>query len=68
MDDCYNAYFAVREALLGKAIQNKIQSLNKTEDLITFAKVGCAFVMRICADEYQIFQHFFPESGNQNVQ
>jgi len=44
MDDCYNAYFAAREALLGRVIQSKIQLLSRNDDLISFVFSSCFFL------------------------
>ncbi|KAI8930236.1 Sec34-like family-domain-containing protein [Entophlyctis helioformis] len=56
--DCFSAYFVVRRTLLTPFISEHIRSINNAS-LLDFVANGCAYMIRLCADEYQLFRQFF---------
>ncbi|GBB87592.1 hypothetical protein RclHR1_14060001 [Rhizophagus clarus] len=60
LNDCYNAYFSVRQQLLIPVIYTKIQELEPTgQDVLSFARNGYAYMLNLCSDEYALFYNFF---------
>ncbi|RIA80198.1 Sec34-like family-domain-containing protein [Glomus cerebriforme] len=60
LNDCYNAYFSVRQQLLIPVIYMKIQELEPTgQDILSFARNGYAYMLNLCSDEYSLFYNFF---------
>ncbi|CAG8512769.1 11132_t:CDS:10 [Rhizophagus irregularis] len=60
LNDCYNAYFSVRQQLLIPVIYTKIQELEPTgQDILSFARNGYAYMLNLCSDEYSLFYNFF---------
>ncbi|KAL2918197.1 Golgi transport complex subunit 3 [Polyrhizophydium stewartii] len=58
--DCFAAFFVVRRTLLGPFIADHIKTINSaTTSLLEFTAKGCAYMIRLCADEYQLFRQFF---------
>ncbi|XP_059143822.1 conserved oligomeric Golgi complex subunit 3-like isoform X2 [Physella acuta] len=59
--DCYNFYFSQREALLGPSISTTITDLasKHVRDHCALMRSGCAFMVHVCEDEYQLFFNFF---------
>ncbi|KAI7847278.1 Sec34-like family-domain-containing protein [Circinella umbellata] len=57
--DTLNAYFQTRQNLLGPIISRKIQELSPYGDLLSFARNGCAYMMNLCMDEFNLFYNFF---------
>nr|KAJ3422367.1 Golgi transport complex subunit 3 [Polyrhizophydium stewartii] len=62
--DCFAAFFVVRRTLLGPFIADHIKTINSaTTSLLEFRVLqtakGCAYMIRLCADEYQLFRQFF---------
>ncbi|KAH6567893.1 hypothetical protein BASA82_000752 [Batrachochytrium salamandrivorans] len=58
--DCFTAYFVARRTLLSPFISAHIMSLNASSSgLLDFTESGCAYMIRLCADEYQLFRQFF---------
>ncbi|KAI9246933.1 Sec34-like family-domain-containing protein [Phascolomyces articulosus] len=57
--DTLNAYFQTRQNLLGPVISRKIQELGPYGDLLSFARSGCAYMMNLCMDEFNLFYNFF---------
>ncbi|XJO73885.1 hypothetical protein BDV3_004794 [Batrachochytrium dendrobatidis] len=58
--DCFTSYFVVRRALLTPFITNHMTNLSSTSSgLLDFTANGCAYMIRLCADEYQLFRQFF---------
>ncbi|KAL0135965.1 Sec34-like family-domain-containing protein [Mucor lusitanicus] len=65
-EDMLHAYFQTRQQLLSPLISKKIQQLGPSDkDLLDFAKNGCAYMMSLCSDEYNLFYNFFQKSGEQ---
>ncbi|CEP06997.1 hypothetical protein [Parasitella parasitica] len=67
-EDMLHAYFQTRQQLLSPLISKKIQQLGPgVKDLLDFAKNGCAYMMSLCSDEYNLFYNFFQQSGEQEL-
>ncbi|KAI9090258.1 Sec34-like family-domain-containing protein [Phlyctochytrium arcticum] len=54
LGDCLSIYFAVRQNLLAPYIALNVQSLVECGDILTMVRSGCAYVMRLCADEVRL--------------
>ncbi|GAA5814892.1 hypothetical protein MFLAVUS_008395 [Mucor flavus] len=66
--DMLQVYFQTRQQLLGPLISKKIQQLGPNDkDLLGFAKNGCAYMMSLCSDEFNLFYNFFQKSGEQEL-
>ncbi|KAJ3287812.1 Golgi transport complex subunit 3 [Borealophlyctis nickersoniae] len=59
LGDCFKTYFWVRQTLLGPYIAAQIQSISTGTDVLTISRSGCAYMMRLCADEYALFYQYF---------
>ncbi|CAO3654870.1 unnamed protein product [Mucor hiemalis] len=67
-EDMIHAYFQTRQQLLGPLLSKKIQQLGPNDkDLLGFAKNGCAYMMSLCSDEYNLFHNFFQKTGEQEL-
>ncbi|KAI9489876.1 Sec34-like family-domain-containing protein [Zychaea mexicana] len=64
--DTLNAYFQTRQNLLGPVISRKTQELGPYGDLLAFARNGCAYMMNLCMDEFNLFYNFF-RSGDDEL-
>ncbi|CAG8514323.1 7608_t:CDS:10 [Paraglomus brasilianum] len=60
LNDCYKAYFVVRQQVLIPAIVAQIQEISASgQDILTFARTGYAYMLDLCSDEYSLFYNFF---------
>lgn len=61
LTDCHNLYFNQREILLGPSISTTISDLasKHVRDHCALMRSGCAFMVHVCEDEYQLFFNFF---------
>lgn len=59
--DCHQCYFTQRELLVGPSVSAAISELasNHQRDHCSLVRSGCAFLVHVCEDEYQLFQQFF---------
>ncbi|KAI9314096.1 Sec34-like family-domain-containing protein [Dichotomocladium elegans] len=65
--DIINAYFQTRQNLLGPVISRKIQEFGPNHgDLLAFTRNGCAYMMGLCLDEFNLFFNLFP-SGDDDL-
>ncbi|KAK3783773.1 hypothetical protein RRG08_063434 [Elysia crispata] len=64
LTDCHNMYFSQREILLGPSISTTISDLasKHVRDHCALMRSGCAFMVHVCEDEYQLFFNFFAKS------
>ncbi|KAJ3256863.1 Golgi transport complex subunit 3 [Boothiomyces macroporosus] len=58
LKDCLNAFTNVRKSLLSPYISDTIKQM-QDPNLMTFATNGCAYLLRVCGDEYQLFREIF---------
>ncbi|XP_076096896.1 conserved oligomeric Golgi complex subunit 3-like isoform X2 [Mytilus galloprovincialis] len=61
LSDCHQCYFNQRELLLGPSISTTITDLasKHVRDHCTLMRSGCAFMVHVCEDEYQLYFNFF---------
>ncbi|KND05201.1 uncharacterized protein SPPG_08883 [Spizellomyces punctatus DAOM BR117] len=59
LGDCLSAYFNVRQTLLSSYIAMHIQALMESGDVLAISRSGCAYIMRLCADEMALFHQYF---------
>ncbi|XP_041353506.1 conserved oligomeric Golgi complex subunit 3-like isoform X2 [Gigantopelta aegis] len=61
LTDCHNCYFQQRELLIGPSIVSTIADLatKHSRDHCALVRSGCAFMVHVCEDEYQLFFNFF---------
>ncbi|KAJ3085200.1 Golgi transport complex subunit 3, partial [Quaeritorhiza haematococci] len=64
--DCLNAYFSARRQILSPYIAIHVQNLSQGADTLTFARNGCAYIITLCSDEYNLFYQFF-ELGEEEL-
>ncbi|KAL4220407.1 Golgi transport complex subunit 3 [Mactra antiquata] len=59
--DCHQCYFSQRELLLGPSILSTITDLasKHVRDHCSLMRSGCAFMVHVCEDEYQLYLNFF---------
>ncbi|XP_048763824.1 conserved oligomeric Golgi complex subunit 3-like isoform X2 [Ostrea edulis] len=59
--DCQQCYFSQRELLLGPSITSTINDLatKHVRDHCALMRSGCAFMVHVCEDEYQLYYNFF---------
>ncbi|KAJ3323590.1 Golgi transport complex subunit 3 [Boothiomyces sp. JEL0866] len=58
LKDCLNAFTNIRKSLLSPYISEAIKQM-QDPNLMTFATNGCAYLLRVCGDEYQLFKEIF---------
>ncbi|CAF3593552.1 unnamed protein product [Rotaria sp. Silwood1] len=61
LSDCHECYANQRRTLLTSSVQSAIQDLatKNDRDMCTLVRSGCAFLLHLCQDEYQLFYQFF---------
>ncbi|CAF2667930.1 unnamed protein product [Rotaria sp. Silwood2] len=61
LSDCHECYANQRRTLLTSSVQTAIQDLaaKNERDMCTLVRSGCAFLLHLCQDEYQLFYQFF---------
>ncbi|KAJ3146876.1 Golgi transport complex subunit 3 [Geranomyces variabilis] len=59
LGDCLSTYFQVRQSLLDPYIAAHVAGFLETGDVLTMARSGCAYVLRLCADEMNLFHQYF---------
>lgn len=62
--DCEECYMDQRKRLIDPSVHAHVKSLAEDRDMISLARNGSSFVLRVCALERQLYEHFFP-SGNE---
>ncbi|KFM56619.1 Conserved oligomeric Golgi complex subunit 3, partial [Stegodyphus mimosarum] len=64
LSDCHQCYFNQREILLGPSVSATITELAEKhqKDHCSLVRSGCAFLLHVCEDEYQLFQQFFSQN------
>ncbi|XP_074649305.1 conserved oligomeric Golgi complex subunit 3-like [Tubulanus polymorphus] len=63
LSDCHQCYFSQRETLLGPSISQAVAELatKHNRDHCALMRSGCAFLVHVCEDEYQLYNQFFTE-------
>lgn len=61
LSDCYECYYEQRRALLHGMVTKTVEDLctEHGNNLPALVRAGCAYIARMCANEYQLYQHFF---------
>ncbi|KAJ3035937.1 Golgi transport complex subunit 3 [Rhizophlyctis rosea] len=67
LGDCYKTFFYVRQSLLSPYIASQIQTITTDADILTASRSGCAYMMRLCADEYSLFFQYFDLGENELI-
>uniref|UniRef100_T1J4T0 Conserved oligomeric Golgi complex subunit 3 n=1 Tax=Strigamia maritima TaxID=126957 RepID=T1J4T0_STRMM len=65
--DCHQCYFQQRELLLQPSVVATINDLatNHQRDHCALVRSGCAFLLHVCEDEYQLYFQFFTKHSLQ---
>nr|CAB3232543.1 conserved oligomeric Golgi complex subunit 3 [Phallusia mammillata] len=61
LSNVHSCYFSQREMLLAPSVTSamaELVNLNK-QDHCALVRSGCAFMVHVCEDEYQLYGHFF---------
>ncbi|CAO3632757.1 unnamed protein product [Cunninghamella echinulata] len=62
-----SVYIQTRQQVLSPIISRKIMELGPNGgNLLTFARNGCAYIMGLCSDEYNLFYTFF-QTGEDEI-
>ncbi|CAF3651060.1 unnamed protein product [Rotaria sp. Silwood1] len=66
LSDCHECYANQRRTLLTSSVQSAIQDLatKNDRDMCTLVRSGCAFLLHLCQDEYQLFYQFFSKHSS----
>lgn len=67
--DCEECFFEERKRLLEPSVSAHVKSLADVRNMIALARLGSAYVLRVCQLERQLYEHFFPineSDGNEN--
>ena len=61
LTDCHQCYFQQRMSLLGPSVSSAVTELagKHARDHCALVRSGCAFMVHVCEDEYQLFTQFF---------
>mmetsp|Transcript_40675 Transcript_40675/g.66006 ORF Transcript_40675/g.66006 Transcript_40675/m.66006 type:complete len:805 (+) Transcript_40675:61-2475(+) len=62
LSECCSTYVQCRMQLLGVVIRAQYALLAKDHDLAALTRAGSAYLARICQQEHQLFQYYFPPS------
>ncbi|WAR28731.1 COG3-like protein, partial [Mya arenaria] len=67
LSDCHQCYFSQREQLLAPSITSTINDLasKHVRDHCSLMRSGCAFMVHVCEDEYQLYFNFFSKPTSQ---
>lgn len=67
LNDCHQCYFSQRELLLGPSVESTISDLATRyhRDHCALMRSGCAFMVHVCEDEYQLYFNFFSKPSPQ---
>lgn len=57
--DCEECFFEERKQLLEPSVSAHIKSLADVRNMIALARLGSAYVLRVCQLERQLYEHFF---------
>jgi len=59
--DCYECYYEQRRALLHSMVTKAVTDIctENASNLPALVRAGCSYIARMCANEYQLYQHFF---------
>ncbi len=59
--DCHAVYFGCRGQLLAPSVRSAIGEMEQKyrRDHCGLVRAGCAFLLHVCEDEYQLFHQFF---------
>ncbi|CAO3589282.1 unnamed protein product [Absidia cylindrospora] len=64
--DVIQVYIQTRQQVLSPIISRKIIELGPNGgDLLSFARAGCAYIMGVCSDEYNLFYNFFRDGEDE---
>lgn len=58
--DCEECFFDERKRLLEPSVSAHVKSLADVRNMIALARLGSAYVLRVCQLERQLYEHFFP--------
>lgn len=61
--DCEESFFEQRKRLLDPSVAAHIRSLADVKNMIALARLGSAYVLRVCQLERQLYEHFFPSEA-----
>lgn len=61
LKDCMNTYTSVRSSLMIPIITENIKAKNFDATTIQFTANGCAYMLNVCTDEYNLFKEFFAD-------
>lgn len=66
--DCEECFFEQRKRLLEPSVAAHVKSLADVKNMIALARLGSAYVLRVCQLERQLYEHFFPleDSGEED--
>ena len=60
LEDCHNCYFVQRQILLNSIINSNVALVcRQSNDLCIMARNGCIYLLGVCHNEFQLYQHFF---------
>lgn len=57
LSDCHQCYFAQRQTLMGPCVADAVTELSQKyqRDYCSLVRSGCAFLVHVCEDEYNLF-------------
>ncbi|CAN8064359.1 unnamed protein product [Agarophyton chilense] len=63
--DCEESFFEERKRLLDSSVTAHVKSLADVKNMVALARLGSAYVLRVCQLERQLYEHFFPPNGEE---
>lgn len=59
LSDCHYCYFQQRNRILYSKVENDIKGFSKLDDLAAMIRSGCAYLIKLCQSEYELYKQFF---------
>jgi hypothetical protein len=65
LEECYGCYASQRSSLLIESVRKRVATImsENINNLPHMTRTGCAYMVRMCSNEQQLYDHFFSSTG-----